>query len=692
ITLLGPGGIGKTRLSLQIGAEALGRFGDGVWFVELAALTTSAQIDEALARLFAVRLESNRPVIDQVAASLRTRTLLLIIDNCEHLIDGAAATVAALLAQCPGIGIIASSRAPLGLIGEQRYEVPALDVPTADQLGTLSAAAAFESTAVRLFVDRARLVQPEFILDDANAPIVATICHRLDGLALAIELAAARLRLLSPAALLDRLDDRFRLLTGGSRTGLAHQQTLRALIDWSHDLLGEAERIAFRRLAVFAGSITVAAAEAVIGMPPLDPNDGLDLISALLDQSLIARLPLSGHDARVRLLDSTRAYALERLAAAGEVDAAYQGLTRYLIGVFSEAEARWPTCETDAWRATYQPDIDNLRAALAWAFGPQGDARLGVALLARTMEANREGLTGREYEHWMAQAAAAITPDTPLDQVARIRLYASGGYTLGDARDVEGCRTAFMMFRSIDDTVRACRAAMALAWAIARPGDVMPAQPYIDFVTASMPRLPQDKHRGIVLLRLATLASYAGDQTRPRQLWQEAISIAERFNDPVTIRLSAINLADFEASLGHYDQAIAATTDVVQTCRESGDHALLASALTNLVTYALLVGQIETARAAGREAISLLLDQSDDVFLAICCESMACLAALCGQSERAVTIATCTDAFFTARGMVRDVAEQAVWHALTERLGHGIATRPDPPASLRDIAALACLV
>jgi predicted ATPase/class 3 adenylate cyclase len=690
ITLLGPGGIGKTRLSLQIAAERLDRFDDGVWFLELAPLTDAGQIGEALARLFGIRAETSRPVIDTVVAALRQRVLLLIVDNCEHLIEGAAQVIAALLQACPGVVVLASSRMPLGVAGEQSYPVPLLDVPppARPRRAPITAAASRDYAAIRLFVSRAQSARPDFVLDDANAPVIAAICLRLDGIALAIELAAARIRLLDPPALLARLDDRFRLLTGGARTGLPHQQTLRALIGWSHDLLTAEEQIAFRRLAVFAGSITLAAAEAVIAGGPIEPFATLDLITGLLDKSLIARLPQLAHETRLRLLDSTRAFALEQLAASGEADAVQRVLTLHLIAVFTEAEARWAACDTLTWRAEYQPDIDNLRSSIGWAFGPNGNPALGVALVARTTEAQRDGLVGREHEGWVARAIDAIGAETSKADIARLRFYASGGYTIGDARDIEGCREAHALFVELGDSVRACRAAMSLGWALARPGDVTQAQPYIDDVIARLPGLPVDKHKGIILHRLANLASYAGDQTEPRLLWQTAMSIAERFNDGITVRLAALNLADFEASLGHYAEAARATAEVIQTCRDSEDQALLSSGLTNLTTYSLMIGDTETARAAGREAIRLLLQQSDEVFLAICCESMAYLAALSGALDIARMIASCTDGFFTARGMIRDVAEQAVWTAMAALIG-------DLPAEskwldLRAAAALAC--
>jgi predicted ATPase/class 3 adenylate cyclase len=282
-TLTGPGGTGKTRLSIQVGGELLAEQPDGVWIVELAPLADPALIPQTVAAVFGLRESPNRALIEQINDYLRAKRLLLILDNCEHLVDACARLAESLLQACPNIKIFASSREALGVRGETTYRVPSLYLPDP---GQVTAEAVLRCESVQLFVDRASAVNPNFQVTDKNAAFVAQICRRLDGIPLALELAAARARVLSVEQIAERLDDRFRLLTGGSRTVLPRQQTLRALIDWSYALLTEKEKILFRRLAVFTGGWTLEAAEEVCSEVGLDKYEILDLMTQLVDKSL----------------------------------------------------------------------------------------------------------------------------------------------------------------------------------------------------------------------------------------------------------------------------------------------------------------------------------------------------------------------------------------------------------------------
>ncbi|OYV68471.1 MAG: hypothetical protein B7Z67_13165, partial [Acidiphilium sp. 21-60-14] len=277
VTLLGTGGIGKTRFALQVAADALDAYADGVWFVELAGLGQGEQVAPAVASALNITLSGSGNPAAQLASALRGATMLIVLDNCEHVIEAAAALAEAVLARNAGITLLATSRSPLGLPGEQSFALPTLAVPEASAVSGMTAELAAGYAGIRLFVERAALVQPGFRLEGENASDIAAICQRLDGIALAIELAAARIRLMRPRDLLARLNDRFRLLTGGARTHLPRQQTLRALIDWSFALLDEAERVVFRRLGVFAGSFDLAGAEAVTPGGLIEPEAVMDL-------------------------------------------------------------------------------------------------------------------------------------------------------------------------------------------------------------------------------------------------------------------------------------------------------------------------------------------------------------------------------------------------------------------------------
>ena len=282
-------GIGKTSLSLQVGADVLARFPDGAWFVELAPLDRAELVGEAVAAAFGLPVQGERPATDAIASFLRSRRVLLILDNCEHVIAAAARLADVLLKTCPGVFLLATSREALSVAGEHVYPVPLLDVPPRST--SLTAAQAMEHSAVHLFVERAAAALGRFSLTDETAPIVAEICRRLDGIPLAIELAAPRLKMLTPEALLARLDDQLHLLTAGSRTAVPRQQTLRAAIEWSYALLSEAEQAMLRRLGVFAGSFTLEAVAAVATGAPVEESDVFDVLAGLVDNRWWCRSP-----------------------------------------------------------------------------------------------------------------------------------------------------------------------------------------------------------------------------------------------------------------------------------------------------------------------------------------------------------------------------------------------------------------
>ena len=305
LTLTGAGGSGKSRLSLQVAADPLDGEGDGVWLVELAGLSDPALVPQAVTGVLGVQEAAGKTVQQALVDWLKPKRLLLILDNCEHLVAACATLAADLLRNCPNIHILASSREPLAVAGEQTYRVPSLSLPDPKQAQTVEGLSQYE--AVRLFIERAQAVQPSFSVTDASASAVAQVCFHLDGIPLAIELAAARVRSLSAEEINARLDNRFRLLTGGLRVALPRQQTLRALIDWSYDLLTETEKSLLRRLSVFAGGWTLEAAEVVCAGEPVEDFEVLDLLTALVDKSLVVAEP-AGDGTRYRLLETIRQY------------------------------------------------------------------------------------------------------------------------------------------------------------------------------------------------------------------------------------------------------------------------------------------------------------------------------------------------------------------------------------------------
>src|SRR5271166_2015907 len=445
VTLVGGPGVGKTSLSLQVGADLQARFPDGARFVELAPLDRPELVGEAAAAVFGLPVQGQRPATDAIAVFLRSRRVLLILDNCEHVIATAARLADALLKKCPGVFLLASSREALSVAGEHAYQVPLLDVPPRST--SLTAAQAMAHSAVQLFVERSASALGRFSLTDETAPIVAEICRRLDGIPLAIELAAPRLKVLTPDALQARLDDQLHLLTAGSRVAVPRQQTLRAAIEWSHALLSEAEQAMLRRLGVFAGSFTLEAVAAVTTDASAEDSDVFDMFAGLVDKSLVESLAGVGEN-RYRLLESTRAFALEKLGASG-----YAGLARRLCEhmtiVFERAYRTWPTTPRADWLPAYEPDLDNLRAALGWSLGPDGDPALGLKLLSYTDWLWRDLSLVQEQRRWFELALTFVDDATPPAVEARIHLGLGWDFYGGDRKRLSHNLRAIELMRKV---------------------------------------------------------------------------------------------------------------------------------------------------------------------------------------------------------------------------------------------------
>lgn len=364
ITLTGAGGVGKTRLTLQLATIIEKQFVDGVRLVELAPLSDPALVLPTVAAVYGVPNIAGQPLLERLVDVLRPQHTLLLLDNCEHLVDAAAALAQHLLKACPRLVILAASREPLGITGEVLYRVPSLSVP--NHHPDLTPEQLLDYSAVQLLVDRTVAIQSHFALTQENAPGIAQICRRLDGIPLAIELAAARLRHLPVAQLAARLDNMFQLLTAGSRTALPRHQTLRAMIDWSYDLLSDSEQLLFQRLAIFHGGWTLEAAESICSGAGLEFDAILDLLSQLVDKSLVI-VEETESEVRYRMLEPVRQYATEKLQASGEMDDLHTQHLAYFLTLVGEAEPQLLTGDQLNWFARLEREHDNLRAALAWA-------------------------------------------------------------------------------------------------------------------------------------------------------------------------------------------------------------------------------------------------------------------------------------------------------------------------------------
>ena len=556
VTLTGAGGSGKTRLGLQVAAGLLDGSADGVWLVELAAVSDEDAVASAICGALGIPGQTGRPALDTLIDTLAAQDMLIVLDNCEHLIGGCAKTADAIMRRCPGVRLMATSREPLGIGGETIYRVPPLSLPGP---GDSDLAAAVSCDAVALFADRARAQGAVLPLDEQTAPLVVSICRRLDGLPLAIELAAARLRSLSLGGLAGRLDQRFRLLTGGSRTALERQQTLRATVEWSYSLLHGAEQLLLGRLSVFADGFDLEAAEAVCGRGRIEVLEVAGLLGSLVDKSLVVAEP-AGPAVRYRLLETIRQFAAEQLAETGQETAAMQAAhCAYFLSVAEGAAPYLTGPDQGSWLVRLDAEQANLRRAAEHAASrPDGTAqvlRLGVAL--------------RRYwraRHGSAEVVALLQPilDRP-EARADPELFAAALLTTAIAA------------RFFD--VAVARQFGERAVTLARQLDTGP----------------------LLIESLAALSGFcflAGEPQRGLPPGQEAVELARRLGDDVLLGLSlaAYLLCDFPAHAGPlFTEAIACT-------RRSGDH-LVASFLTNNAgMLALKAGDIPAARAYIQQA------------------------------------------------------------------------------------------
>jgi predicted ATPase/DNA-binding winged helix-turn-helix (wHTH) protein len=407
ITLAGAGGIGKTRLGFEAARHQLPNFADGVWAVELAPLSDPDLVPVTVATALGVELASGATSSQSVANALRSRQLMLVLDNCEHVIDAAARMAEALLRVNPAVRVIATSREPLRAEGEWVYLVPPLAIPPE---GSLDGEDPLRYGAVRLFSERARGAAANVSPAACAAATIARICRRLDGIPLAIELAAARAASLGIEGVADRLDDRFRLLTGGRRTALARHQTLRATLDWSYELLTESERAVLRRLAIFAGGFTLRAASMIAADDGITASEAVDCVENLVTKSLVTG-DAAGVTVRYRLLETTRAYALEKLTEGGGFSATARRHAEYFRDLLQQPETEWETRPNSDWAGGYGRRIDDVRAALEWAFSPTGDAAIGVALAAASAPTWIEMALLTECRDWMVMALGALRPE-----------------------------------------------------------------------------------------------------------------------------------------------------------------------------------------------------------------------------------------------------------------------------------------
>jgi predicted ATPase/DNA-binding SARP family transcriptional activator len=421
VTLTGSGGVGKTRLSIQVGEEVLDRFTDGVWFVELAPLSDPEQVPSTVARALGAREDASRPVIDVLTFFIRRRELFMVLDNCEHLLSACGNLADALLRLCPSLKMMVSSREPLGVAGEAIYRVPSLSYPEAPQAAAVEGLMGY--SAVSLLVERVRLQLPDYQMTGHNAAALVRICQQLNGIPLALELAAARFGVLTAEQVADRLEDAFRLLTGGTRTALPRHQTLRATMDWSFNLLDEKERLLLHRLPAFAGGFTLEAAEAVCAGEGLERQEVLDLLTMLVNKSLVVVNRKQGEETRYQLLETVRQYARVKLLAAGESKWLSNRHCDYYLWLAEQAEPRLKSAERLIWTRKLILEHHNMHKALEWAFS-QGDPHAGLGIIIALAARFWQPVTTYELygSEWIRRGIEFARSDPNVSRLMLVRL------------------------------------------------------------------------------------------------------------------------------------------------------------------------------------------------------------------------------------------------------------------------------
>lgn len=660
VTLIGTGGTGKTRLMLHVGADLTDQYADGVWLVELAAIAGPALVVTTISRALKVGDEPTRAPIDTLTDFLRTKSLLLLVDNCEHVIGPVADLVDHVLATCPTLAIIASSREALGVGGEMVFQVPSLALPATsarpdahlEDEATRWLDDAMASEAVRLFVDRATAASPSFSLSPASAPAVVEICARLDGIPLAIELAAARVTVLSVEEIAQRLGDRFRLLTGGRRTALPRQQTLQALVDWSWDLLPELDQNLLARLSVFAGW-TLNAASAVTTVtangspaPSADATTGtLDGLSRLVDRSLV--IVEHGEATRYRMLETIRQYARDRLIAAGEAAPMREAHLAFFLDLALRAEEALTGSEMVSWLVQLDAEIDNLRSAIEWAFEahPDDALRLGIALnlywRARSFSSEATELLRR---------AAAVALSLPIDDGEagreRMRLVARVLAAAGLSNAVGGDAAAgqawadhaVALARRVDDPQALSEALAALTMVRAFSGQMDRIFELAD-ESARLATARQDWFN-VAMIESGTSFGHAamGDPAAAEARLHHANEAAERSGNPFAIAFTSLSRGRLSGMAHDLDAARPAFARAIEGYQQLGDRRLELAARSDLAHALRGAGETEEAAATYRQTIHAWQHLGSRGAIASQVEGVAFIALARGDAERGVRL------------------------------------------------------
>jgi predicted ATPase/DNA-binding CsgD family transcriptional regulator len=609
VTLTGIGGVGKTRLSLRAAAELSRAFRDGVYLVELADLQDPALLRHTVAGALGLREQAREWQTSSLVEYLAPRQVLLVLDNCEHLIDGCAALASELLRGCPKLRILTTSRQPLGVSGENILLVPSLTMPDPD--GPPPTPKALEQyEAVTLLVERATASVPTFAVTDQNCAAVAALCRGLDGIPLALELAAVRLRALSPAEILDRLSSRYGLLTRGDPTAPARQQTLRASMDWSWELCSAHERTMWARLAVFSGGFELDAVEGICSDEELPPDDVLDVIASLVDRSVLGREEYGAH-VRYRMLETIRQYGQDKLEEQGELDTWRRCHRDWYAGLAARAEADWISPRQVEWVARLRREHPNLRAALEFSVADPEQAAAGIRIAIALEQYWLARGTMSEARHWLDRALAHPTA-TPVERARALRLDAWLAVLQSDTNDAA---------RMLDE-----------------------ARPLADAAG-------DDVARAYLLQTSGMLAMFQGDLTPAVDLLDQAVA-KFRSTGHIMGRVHTAFLLGMNLGLaGEVERAIEAHRECLAMTEPLGEFWFRSYSLWALGLDAWRTGEQDRAAALEKDSLRMKRDLDDQLGIALCLEALAWLSTAEHDAERSPTLLGAADAIWSVIGM-----------------------------------------
>jgi predicted ATPase/DNA-binding winged helix-turn-helix (wHTH) protein len=655
VVLIGCGGVGKTRLAIELGLRQAESFPDGIWLIDLAPLTDPGAVISTTAAALGVQIGNPDTEVEAIASAIGQRQLL-IFDNCEHLVAAVANLVGALLERAPGLSVLATSQDPLPLPIGLLYRLDPLELPPTGATEITDFAASV------LFCERARAADRRFTATAGNAARIGEICRRLDGIPLALEMAAARLSLLGLDGLLAGLDARLKLLKIGARLEDARHHTLRSMVEWSHSLLDIDERRVFRRLAIFPSSFSLEAAADMAGDTGEDYWDLVDTLGRLVDKSLVT---VEGNDPpRYRLLETLRIFAREQLTTSGEFQAIAQRHARFFADLFVVSNEVWETTKPVEWLQRYIPEFDNVQTALDWGIGKLDHKDIVVRLAGAS---GRLWLNSdRRVEGWryLEQANHLVDDDTPLNDVAR--LVEQIGYlcqNIDNARSKAALEQAATLYRKLNDKHRLAAVLCVLGVNSARAGRPEEGKRLLDEALELLGFTDNKRTLSSVLAHLGQLARLSGDNVGARRYYEQALEIFREMKDDFRHSLLRRALAELEFAEGAVDRAIALAREDISRLRKSTKALLASHALINFASYLAFGGEQSEARGYAEEALLLERDAGSNALWA-CLQLWALLAALGGHYSEAARLIGFVDAAVAQTGEIREPTERLIYDRL----------------------------